>query len=150
MPDNPENRVLTEKTLREYAEREVPDTEDPWPGIRQRIQAVPACRGTEPEMTSASGPGRRWPPQLVPGTLLGYALAVLSVLILAMGVYTASGPIRELSRQGLPGGVGSGERSASPLPMSRNAGSRASPTNGRRIYCSRPPRRSRRLTWTCG
>lgn len=117
MPDNPENRVLTEKALREYAEREIPNAEDPWPGIRQRIQAIPSRREAgprpEPERASAPRPGRRWPPRLVPGTPLGYALAILSVLILAVGVYAASGPIRGLSQQGLPGGVGSGERSGS-------------------------------------
>jgi hypothetical protein len=117
MPDNPQNRILTEKAIREYAEREVPNSQDPWPGIRQRIQAVPARREAgprpEPERTSASGPGHRWLPRLVPGTPLGYALAVLSVLILAVGVYAASEPIRELSQHGLPGGVGSGERSGS-------------------------------------
>jgi hypothetical protein len=44
----------------------------------------------------------------VPNTPLGWALAVLSVLILGTGVYAASGPVGEFFRYGIPGPGGLG------------------------------------------
>jgi hypothetical protein len=119
MPADREKKVLTEKELREYAERAVPAAEDPWPAIRQRLQTE---LRPEPERASASGPERGWPPQLVPSTPLGYALAVLSVLILAVGAYAASGPVRELSRQGLLGGPEPGHGEGSGVEEQPNPG----------------------------
>jgi hypothetical protein len=57
------------------------------------------------EERGAAGPHHRraWPPQLVPNTLLGWTLAIVSVLILTAGSYAASGPVAELLRHGLPG-----------------------------------------------
>jgi len=44
-----------------------------------------------------------WPLRLVPEHPLGYALAILSVLIVGMGAYAAFGPVRELIGYGPPG-----------------------------------------------
>jgi hypothetical protein len=48
----------------------------------------------------------------VPNTPLGWALAVVSVLILGFGVYVAAEPVREFYRQGLPGTVEPGSEKA--------------------------------------
>ncbi len=110
-----EQRKRLEKALRECAERWVPQTTDPWPAIRERVtgERISGERTSE-ERTSeervAVGPHRRraWSPPLVPNTPLGWVLAALSVLILCAGVYAASGPFRELFRQGVPGTVEAG------------------------------------------
>jgi hypothetical protein len=100
-----EERKHLEKVLRECAELGVPETTDPWPAITERL---PGERTSEERV--AAGPHRRraWPPRLIPNTPLGWALAVLSVLILVTGVYAASGPVGELFRYGMPGPGGPG------------------------------------------
>ncbi len=106
-----------EKVLRECAESGVPDPANPWRAIRERLsgQATGETQviGTHTsEDRAADGPRNRRP-LLVPDRPLGWVLAVLSVLILAAGAYaaSASGPIRELIGNGLPGpgSPGSGE-----------------------------------------
>lgn len=102
-----EQRKRIERGLRECAEHGVPDTVDLWPSIRERVSGQRASGermiGERIGERAAGGPRRRWLPQLVPNTLLGWALAVLSVLILGAGVYAASGPVAYLLRHGLPG-----------------------------------------------
>jgi hypothetical protein len=102
-----EHRKHLEKTLRECAEHGVPETTDPWPAIRERVSEGRLRGESAGEEGVTAGPQRRraWPPGFVPDTLLGWALAVLSMLIVGAGIYTASGPARELLRQGLPGAV---------------------------------------------
>ncbi len=51
---------------------------------------------------------RAWLPRLVPNTPLGWALAVLSVLILGAGAYAGSKLVGELFRYGPPGPGGHG------------------------------------------
>jgi hypothetical protein len=102
-------RKQLEKVLRGCAELGVPDTRDPWPAIRERVTGERMSKRTSEERASeervAAEPHRRrvWPSRLVPNTPLGYALAVVSLLILAAGAYAASGPFRELIGYGLPG-----------------------------------------------
>jgi hypothetical protein len=105
-----EQRKRLEKALRECAEMRVPSTGDPWPAIRERVTGERTSGERTSEERVAAGPqGRRaWPPHLVPNTPLGWVLATLSVLILCAGVYAASGPFRELFRQGLPSTIGAG------------------------------------------
>lgn len=56
------------------------------------------------ERRGEARPRRRTSPsRLIPGTFLGYALAVLSALILGVGAFAASGLVREIVGQGLPG-----------------------------------------------
>jgi hypothetical protein len=56
----------------------------------------------------------------VPNRPLGWALAVLSVLIVGVGVYVASGPLCEVFRDGLPGSVGTGSgEGAARVPSTR-------------------------------
>ena len=96
-----------ERVLRECAESGVPDSTAPWPAIRERVSAQ------ETDQTRASGARasedraadglRTRRPLLVPDRPLGWVLAVLSVLILGLGVYAASGPVSELFGNGLPG-----------------------------------------------
>jgi hypothetical protein len=108
-----EQRALLE-ALREADERAAPHSVDLWPAIRVRVsgERMSGTRVSEEQVGEehmASGPRRRaWPPRLVPNTPLGYTLAVLSVLILGVGAYAASGPVGELFRDGLPGSVGPG------------------------------------------
>ena len=96
-----------ERVLRECAESGVPAPANPWPAIRERVSG----RGTDETRASgarvsgdreADGPNDRHP-RLVPDRPLGWVLAVLSVLILGAGAYAASGPVRELIGNGLPG-----------------------------------------------
>ena len=107
-----EQRRRLERALRGCAEGWAPRTSDPWPAIRERASGTAAGRGAGEngaragEHRAADGPRRR--PLLVPDGPLGWALAVLSVLIVGAGVYGASGPFREVFRDGLPGSVGSG------------------------------------------
>jgi hypothetical protein len=105
-----EQRKRLEKALRECAEQWVPETADPWPAIRERVTGERMSRERTSEEHGATGPHRRHarPPRLVPNTPLGWALAVLSVLILGTGIYAASGPIGDLLQYGLPGPAGPG------------------------------------------
>ena len=91
-----EQRKRFEKALRGCAEGWVPQTSDPWPAIRERVSGAQAS-----EDRVADAPRRR--PLLVPDRPIGWILAVLSVLIVGAGVYAASGPFREVFRDGLPG-----------------------------------------------
>lgn len=100
------------RVLRECAESGVPDKASPWPEIRERLGG----RGTVEARTSAirtnegtvvDAPSTRRP-LLIPDRPLGWALAVLSVLILGLGAYAASGPVRELLGGGPPGPGSSG------------------------------------------
>jgi hypothetical protein len=99
-----EQRERVEKALRACAEMRVPDTGDPWPAIRERVTGE-RMRGEQAsdEPVAARPQRRAWPPRLVPNTPFGYALAILSVLIIGTGAYAASGPVREFLRYGLPG-----------------------------------------------
>jgi hypothetical protein len=107
-----EQRRRLERALRGCAEGWTPRTADPWPAIRERVSGTAAGRGAGEggararEDRAADGARRR--PPLVPNRPLGWALAVLSVLIVGAGVYGASGPLREVFRDGLPGSVGAG------------------------------------------
>jgi hypothetical protein len=107
-----EQRKRIERGLRECAEHGVPDTVDLWPAIREHVSGQRASGermiGESMGERAVGSPRRRWLPWLVPNTLLGWTLAVLSVLILGIGVYAASGPLHELFRQGLPGTVEAG------------------------------------------
>jgi len=107
-----EQRRRLKRALRGCAEGWAPRAADPWPAIRERLGGTTAGRGAGEggararEDRAADGARRR--PLLVPNRPLGWALAVLSVLIVGAGVYGASGPLREVFRDGLPGSVGTG------------------------------------------
>lgn len=110
----PEPYKHLEKVLRECAQSVVSDTTDPWPTIRERVsgERTSGTRVSEEHTGEAHSPGESRShqlPRLVPNTLLGWALAVCSVLILGVGVYAASGPVRELIGYGLPGPGAPGE-----------------------------------------
>ncbi len=99
-----------ERVLRECAESGVPETASPWPVIRERLgwrdpEEARASEARTNEGRAAEAPHVRRP-LLVPDRPLGWALAVLSVLILGLGAYAASGPVRELFGGG-PLGPGS-------------------------------------------
>ncbi len=117
-----EQRRRLERALRGCAEGWAPRTEDPWPAIRERVGGTAAGRGAGEdgaragEHRTADGPRRR--PLLVPDGPLGWALAVLSVLIVGAGAYGASGPFREVFRDGLPGSVGTGSGEGTALDLS--------------------------------
>jgi Ca2+-binding RTX toxin-like protein len=103
-----------ERVLRDCAEAGVPETAAPWPEIRERLggQGTDEARASEAqagEGRAADAPRARRP-LLVPDRPLGWALAALSVLILGLGAYAASGPVRELVGGGPlgPGSPGSG------------------------------------------
>ena len=101
-----EQRRRLERALRGCAEGWAPQATDPWPAIKERVSRT-ATRDTRANRTR-TGEGGRPPgsprrPLLVPNNPLGWVLAVLSVLILGAGAYAASGPIRELVGNGLPG-----------------------------------------------
>jgi hypothetical protein len=66
----------------------------------------PGERGSDGRRQRGGSPPRSSRPLLVPDRPLGWALAVLSVLILGLGAYAASGPVRELFGSG-PLGPGS-------------------------------------------
>jgi Ca2+-binding RTX toxin-like protein len=102
-----------ERVLRECAEAGVPGTASPWPEIRERVvgretDGTQASGARANENPAADAPGTRRP-LLVPDRPLGWALAVLSVLILGFSAYAASGPVRELFGGGPlgPGAAGS-------------------------------------------
>ena len=101
-----EQRKRLERALRGCAERGVPaETVDLWPAIRERVTGERMSGERKSEERVAARPHRRraWLPRLVPNTPLGWALAVLSVLIVGAGAYAASGPVRELIGYGLSG-----------------------------------------------
>jgi len=108
-----EQKKRLEMALRECAELGVPETTDPWPAIRERVitQGTGGTRASGAQASEdrvADGPRRRL---LVPDGPLGWVLAVLSVLIVGVGVYASSGLVRDLTRSGLPGpgAAGTGE-----------------------------------------
>lgn len=102
-----------EKALRSCAEAGVPDTVDLWPAVKERVFAKRASAEPAGRRRDDAAPRRRSrAPQLVPNTPLGWALAVVSVLILGFGVYVAAEPVREFYRQGLPGTVEPGSEKA--------------------------------------
>lgn len=77
-----------ERVLRECAEAGVPGTASPWPEIRERVagretDGTQASGAQANESPAADAPSTRRP-LLVPDRPLGWALAVLSVLILGM------------------------------------------------------------------
>jgi hypothetical protein len=72
-------------------------------GERMSRERTSEERASEERVAAEPHRRRAWPSQLVPNTPLGYALAVVSLLILAAGAYAASGPVRELFGYGLPG-----------------------------------------------
>ncbi len=99
-----------ERVLRECAETGVPGAASPWPAIRERLggrepEQARASEARTNEGRAAEAPSARRP-HLVPDRPLGWALAALSVLILGLGAYVASGPVRELFGGG-PLGPGS-------------------------------------------
>ena len=103
-----------ERVLRECAESGVPETAAPWPAIRERVvgretDGAQASEARAGEGRAADAPRARRP-LLVPNRPLGWALAALSVLILGLGAYAASGLVRELVGVGPlgPGSPGSG------------------------------------------
>jgi hypothetical protein len=107
-----------ERVLRGCAEQGVPDGVDLWPGIRERVsaEAIPGVQTTGDQVP----PRRRGrTTRLVPNTLLGWALAVASVLIICAGAYAVAGPVAELVRYGLsgPGGPGVGEYAGGEPPQ---------------------------------
>ena len=106
-----EQRRRLERALRGCANGWTPNTTDPWPAIRERVSGTTTSemRASGTRMgEGARAPGSPRRPLLVPNTPLGWALAVLSVLIVGLGAYAASGPVGELFRYGLPGSVGPG------------------------------------------
>jgi hypothetical protein len=107
-----ERRERLERALRGCAEEGVPDGVDLWPRIRECVgQGRPTGTQVSEERAASdttSRAQRRWPSRLVPNTPLGYALAVVSVLIVGAAAYAASGPVGELLRYGLPGPAGPG------------------------------------------
>lgn len=104
-----EHRKRLEKDLRASAERWVPRATDPWHSIRERLTAEQetgerTVGGQVDGNHAETVPRRRpWSSQLWPGTPLGYFLAALSVLIVGVGVYAASGLVGDLARSGMPG-----------------------------------------------
>jgi hypothetical protein len=89
-----------ERVLRECAQSGVTDKASPWPEIRERLggRGTDEARAVEARAVEgrAMGAPRTRRPFFVPDRPLGWALAALSVLILGLGAYAASGPVREL------------------------------------------------------
>ena len=102
-----EQRRRLERALRGCAERGAPaDTVDLWPAVRERVGGV-RIEGTptEDDRTAGgarAGSGARRPLRSIQAPL-AMALAALSVLILGLIVFAASGPVRELVEDGPPG-----------------------------------------------
>lgn len=102
-----------ERVLRECAEAGVPGPASPWPEIRDRVVGRGMAGTQTSEARAGENPAADAPtarrPLLVPDRPLGWALAVLSVVILGLGAYAASGPVRELFGGGPlgPGAAGS-------------------------------------------
>jgi hypothetical protein len=103
-----EQRERLERALHGCAEEGVPGGVDLWPQIRDRVDRERTTGTQVSEERAASWPRHRWSPHLVPNTPLGYALAIISLLILGAGAYAASGAIGELWQHGLPGPAGPG------------------------------------------
>jgi len=101
-----DRRERIKRVLREHAEAGVPEIVDLWPVINQRVTGRRPDEAGSDEVAAGDAPRRRARAlQLVPDSLLGWAFAALSVLILGVGVYASSGVVGELFRQGLPGTV---------------------------------------------
>jgi hypothetical protein len=98
-----EERERMEMALRGCAEHGVPDSLDLWPSISERVSGE---QGREEH--TIPGPRRR--ARLVPNHPLGWTLAVLSVLIVGVGIYVISGPVHVFLQHGLPGTVGPGSK----------------------------------------
>jgi hypothetical protein len=102
-----EQRRRLERALRGCAERGAPaDTVDLWPAVRKRVsEARMGGTPTNDDRTTdgaRTGTGTRRPPRPVHAPV-ALALAALSVLILGLIVFAASGPVRELVENGPPG-----------------------------------------------
>jgi hypothetical protein len=109
----------------------VPERADPWPSTRERVsgESVGENVGGEQvgdERASSRPRLRPWLPRLAANTPLGWALALLSVLILGADAYAASGPVGDLLRYGLPGpaGPGVGEHTQGEQPGAELSGLR--------------------------
>lgn len=86
-----EHRERIEKALHECAEHRVPDTADPWPGIRTRLGPE-----TSPRRSSRA--------RFMPRTRAGWAFAALVILLCTMGAYAASGLLYVTFQDELPAG----------------------------------------------
>jgi hypothetical protein len=109
-----DRRKRMERALHGLAEDGVPETMDLWPAINERMAGRRASEARISEEPLGDATRRRArSPRLVPDSVLGWAFAALSVLILGAGVYASSGTVGEFFRQGLPGTVepGSDEES---------------------------------------
>ena len=102
-----EQRRRLEGALRGCAERGAPaDTVDLWPAVRERVggarvEGTPTDDGrTDGGARAGSGARRPLRPVQAP---LAVALAALSVLILGLIVFAASGPVGEFVENGPPG-----------------------------------------------
>jgi hypothetical protein len=102
-----EQRRRLERALRGCAERGAPaDTVDLWPGVRERVGGARMVGTTTddergaPSPPSGARPRRSLRPVHAPMAL---ALAALSVLILGLIVFAASGPVGDLIENGPPG-----------------------------------------------
>lgn len=125
-----DQRKRMEQALRGCAESGVPDTVDLWPAIRERaggaqMDAAPASE----ERTTTSPRQRSRIPQFVPNTYLGRVLAVVSALLLGVGIYAASGPVQELFRAGLSDAGGPGIEEGTGLEQTDD-GTGNHPTHG--------------------
>ncbi|CAA9467635.1 MAG: hypothetical protein AVDCRST_MAG02-3301 [uncultured Rubrobacteraceae bacterium] len=101
-----EQRRRLEGALRRCAERGAPaDTVDLWPAVRERVSGT-RVEGTTTDgertegVRAGSGVRRSLRPVQAP---LALALAALSVLILGLIVFAASGPVGDLVENGPPG-----------------------------------------------
>ena len=114
-----EQRKRLERALRGCAEHGISDGIDLWSEIRQRVSGERMAGARAGGERPVAGSRRRvWSPRLVPDHPFGWLLAVISVLIIGMGAYVASGPVRELMGYGLPGpgAPGPGETTNSGQP----------------------------------
>jgi hypothetical protein len=107
-----EQRRRLERALRGCAERGAPaDTVDLWPAVRERVGGARMAGTTTddergaPSPPSGARPRRALRPVHAPMALV---LAALSVLILGLIVFAASGPVGELIENGPPGPGASG------------------------------------------
>lgn len=102
-----------ERVLRECAEAGVPDAAAPWDAIRNRVDALETdeTRSGEDQRIGDRPTGvSRARRLLIPDHPLAWVLAAVSVLILGLGAYTASGLVGELIDRGMPGPASSGEK----------------------------------------
>lgn len=77
-----ERGELVQRVLRGCAEHRVPDTVDPWPGIKERAQE------------RQRGPSRRV--RLVPRTRIGWVFVVLAMMLFGTAGFAATGWVDEL------------------------------------------------------